>query len=111
MREIVRLGEQFHARMVEEVELMAAERSMLRDVAVARGRELQARRDEELRRIDSWAQAQKDVVMEVFAAMLAENELDIEKHQIAIGRLGLDGPGGTAASAPRLKQVPRAAAE
>ena len=61
MREVVRLGEQFHARMVEEVELMAAERSMLRDVAVARGRELQARRDEELRRIDNWAQSQKDV--------------------------------------------------
>ena len=39
MREIVRLGEQFHARMVEEVELMAAERSMLRDVAAQKAKE------------------------------------------------------------------------
>ena len=113
MREIIKMGEQFQSRLLEEVETMVAERTMLRDVVVARGRELQSKRDEELRRIERWAQSQKEVVKEVFTAMLAENDLDIEKHEIAIQRLDGDtvSVGKPHVPAHKLKQVHRAAAE
>ena len=113
MREIIKMNEQLHVRMLEEVELMLSERTMLRDVAAARGRELQLKRDEEIRRIERWAQSQKEVVKEVFTAMLIENELDIEKHETAIHRLnGENAPASKPLEAkPALKQIHPAAAE
>ncbi len=111
MREIIKMGEQLQSRMLEEVETMLAERTMLRDVVVARGRELQAKRDEEIRRIDRWAQSQKEIVKEVFQALLAENDLDIEKHEIAIHRLDNEAPAAKLQIAPKIQQMHRTAAE
>jgi hypothetical protein len=87
MRETVKLGEDLVNAMIQETEVMLAERSAMRDILETRGGELEARRDEELRRIDRWAEAQKAVVGEVFAAMIAENEIDKQKHEGAIKRL------------------------
>ncbi len=109
MREIIRMGEQLQSRMLEEVETMLAERTMLRDVVIARGRELQSKRDEEIRRIDRWAQSQKEVVKEVFSALLAENDLDIEKHEIAIQHLDGDAPTAKLQVPPKMQPMLRAA--
>lgn len=87
MRDLIRLGDELRARIVEESDVMLAERTMMRDILEARGRELLAKRDEELRRIDRWADSQKEIVRDVFAAMVAENEADKQKHEAAIKRL------------------------
>jgi hypothetical protein len=87
MRDTVKLGEDLVNAMVQETEMMLSERSAMRDILEARGGELEARREEELRRIDRWAEAQKATVSEVFAAMIAENEIDKQKHEAAIKRL------------------------
>ena len=108
MHDIIKMNERVQARMIEEVEVMLAERTMLRDVAVARGRALQAKFDEELRRIALWSQSQRDVVKEVFSAMLAENDFDVEKHDNAIHRLNGD---AAPAAKPGLEQIHASAAE
>ena len=90
MREVLKLGEQLTAKLAEETAIMLAERNMLRDMAAARTRELTTKRDEELTRIDNWAEKQKAIVKEVFTAMLTESEHDWQKHQEAINRLNGD---------------------
>lgn len=87
MREILKLGDELRTRMIEETEVMLVERTTMRDVTQTRGRELIAKRDEELRRIDYWAESQKAIVTDVFAAMIAENDADRQKHEAAIRRL------------------------
>jgi hypothetical protein len=87
MRELIKLGDELRARIVEESDVMLAERAMMRDILETRGRELQVKRDDELRRIDRWAEGQREIVRDVFAAMLAENEADKQKHEAAIKRL------------------------
>ena len=87
MQEIIKLGEELKARVVRETDAMIAERCLLRDIVENRGRELQRRCEEELRRIESWAEGQKQVVREVFQAMIAENDSDKLKHEAAIARL------------------------
>lgn len=87
MREVLRLGEQLANKLAEETSAMLAERAMLRDIASTRSRELAVKRDEELDRIDSWAEQQKKLVREVFSTMAAESELDMQKHEEAIRRL------------------------
>lgn len=91
MRVLLDLSEQLSARMHEEIETMRSERIVMRAMSVARGRELLAKRDEVLLQIDSWAEAQKDLVKEVFWAMIAEAEIDKKMHETAIGRLSVDG--------------------
>jgi hypothetical protein len=106
MREVLKLGEQLANKLAEETSIMLAERTMLRDVTAARTRELAVKRDEELARIDGWADKQKAIVKEVFAAMLAENELDLQKHEEAIRRLNGDTPPAAAQSAAASKMRP-----
>jgi hypothetical protein len=109
MREVLKLGEQLANKLAEETTIMLAERTMLRDVTAARSRELAVKRDEELARIDNWAEKQKAIVREVFAAMLAENDLDLQKHEEAIRRLNGDltqSPAQSTTSSP-VKPRPR----
>jgi hypothetical protein len=87
MREILKLSEDLVSATTQEIELMLAERGAMRDVLETRGSELEAKRDEELRRVDRWAEDQKAMVREVFSAMIAENEVDKQKHEGAIKRL------------------------
>ncbi len=96
MRELIKLGDELRARIVEESDIMLAERAMMRDILEARGRELQGKRDDELRRIDRWADGQKEIVRDVFTAMIAENEADKQKHESAIKRLLGDSAAATA---------------
>lgn len=90
MREILKLGEELRTRMIEEAEVMLVERTTMRDVTQTRGRELVAKREEEMRRIDYWAESQKAIVSDVFTAMIAENDADRQKHEAAIRRLSGD---------------------
>jgi hypothetical protein len=87
MREILKLGEDLMNSVVQATEVMLAERKMLLEIVESRTTELQHKRDEELRRIERWAESQKEVVKEVFSAMLAETEIDKHKHELAIRRL------------------------
>lgn len=91
MRDLLKLGEELRTRMIEEVEIMLVERTMMRDVTQTRGRELVAKREEELRRIEYWAESQKAIVSDVFSAMISENEIDRQKHEVAIRRLTTEG--------------------
>jgi hypothetical protein len=91
MREILKLGEELRSRMIEETEIMLAERALMHDIAETRGRELLTKREEELRRIERWTESQKAVVADVFSAMIAENEVDKQKHESAIRRLNGEG--------------------
>jgi len=88
MRDLLKLGEELRTRMIEETEVMLVERTTMRDVTQTRARELMAKREEELRRIDYWAESQKAIVSDVFTAMIAENDADRQKHEVAIRRLG-----------------------
>jgi hypothetical protein len=103
MRELIKLGDELRARIVEESDIMLAERAMMRDILETRGRELQVKRDDELRRIDRWADGQKEIVRDVFTAMIAENEADKQKHESAIKRLLGD---SAAAAAQPANTVP-----
>ncbi len=87
MRDILKLGEELRTRMIEETEIMLVERTTMRDVTQTRSRELMAKREEEMRRIDYWAESQKAIVSDVFTAMITENEADRQKHEAAIRRL------------------------
>ncbi|HUR43775.1 MAG TPA: hypothetical protein VMZ01_06725 [Aestuariivirga sp.] len=90
MRELLYLSGQLHAHMLKEIEAMLSERLVLRYMSEARGTELLVKRDEELQRIDSWAEAQKEIVKEVFWAMIKEAETDKLMHVKAIDRLSVD---------------------
>ena len=87
MRDLLKLGDELRTRMIEETEVMLVERTTMRDVTQTRSRELMAKREEELRRIDYWAESQKAIVSDVFTAMIAENDADRQKHEVAIRRL------------------------
>jgi hypothetical protein len=97
MQDIIKMGEELHARVVRETDSMIAERSMMRDIVESRGRELIAKRDEELHRIDAWAKSQKDIVRDVFTAMISENDADKAKHEVALKRLMGEAPPENAA--------------
>lgn len=112
MRDLIKLGDELRARIVEESDVMLTERTMMRDILETRGRELLAKRDEELRRIDRWADSQREIVRDVFAAMISENESDKQKHEAAIKRLlGDNGSGANnaAVQGPKLVSSGRAA--
>jgi hypothetical protein len=113
MRDLIKLGDELRARIVEESDVMLAERTMMRDILETRGRELLAKRDEEVRRIDRWADSQKEIVRDVFAAMVAENDADKQKHESAIKRLLGDSgsqAGGAAGQGPKLVSNARVSA-
>ena len=107
MRDILKLGEELRTRMIEEVEIMLVERTTMRDVTQTRGRELMAKREEELRRIDYWAESQKAIVSDVFTAMIAENDADRQKHEVAIRRLTTEVSATTENSAAKPASVLR----
>jgi hypothetical protein len=117
MREILKLGEDLMNSMVQATEVMLAERKMLLEIVESRAVELQHKRDDELKRIDRWAESQKEVVKEVFSAMLEENELDKHKHESAIRRLKGEDPltpgPKPKPTGPQIKSnfIPRHAAE
>ena len=105
MRDILKQYEELRGRLADENEQLMIERVMMRDVASARARELHVKRDEELRRIERWAENQKATISEVFAAMIAECESDAQKHEHAIKRYTIDGTSNAGAAAEEARAL------
>ena len=94
------------ARVTEEVETLVSERATLAAVLESRARELAIKRDAELKRIEQWAEQQRVLIHDLFGAMLAENQADIDRNAAVLKRSA----GETAAPRAPLRSVNKAAA-
>ncbi|MFT3987122.1 hypothetical protein [Aestuariivirga sp.] len=112
MRDILKQYEELRGRLADENEQLMIERVMMRDVASARARELHVKRDEELRRVERWAEAQKTAISEIFGAMITECETDAQKHEVSIRRFSPDSgvPAAIEARVTAAKELDAAAA-
>lgn len=87
MLDIVKLSEELKTRLQIETDLNLSDRLMTRDLLEARAKELAARRDEELQRIEQWASQQKAMVKEIFSAMIGEIEADRQRNEGHLTRI------------------------
>ena len=53
----------------------------------ARAKELTHKRDDELRRVEQWANQQKALISEIFSALLAEIEADRQRNEANLSRM------------------------
>ena len=110
MLDIVKMSEDLHSKLQQDMDSRISDRLMTKDVLEARTRELAVKREDELRRIDAWAAQQKAMVAEVFAALISETEIDRRRNEETLRRIK-----GEEAVKPRLVAAPirhlRAAAE
>jgi hypothetical protein len=107
MRDILKLNAEFQARATDEMEQILADRTVVHQILESRGLELGLKRDEELRRIEQWAEQQKALIRELFDAMIAENHADMDRNEALIRRIG---GGDTAVQPAAGKPAGKAAA-
>lgn len=81
MLDIVKLSEELQSKLQQETDILISDRLMTRDVLDARAKELAAKRNEELHRVDQWASQQKALIAEVFSAMLSELDADQQRNE------------------------------
>jgi hypothetical protein len=108
MFSIVNLSEDLLTKLRQEADILLSDRLMTRDVLEARANELHQKRDEELRRIEKWATQQKELVGEIFAALISETEADRQRNENNLARMKAE---LEALSAPPAKMVRLQAAE
>jgi len=87
MLDIVKLSEDLRAKLQQETDILMADRLMTKEVLEARARELEAKRDDELRRVDQWARDQKALIGEIFSALLSEIEADRDRNEANLARM------------------------
>jgi hypothetical protein len=87
MFSIVNLSEDLLTKLRQETDILLSDRLMTRDVLEARTKELAHKRDEELRRIEKWATQQKELVNEIFAALISETEADRQRNENNLARM------------------------
>ncbi|MCB1380520.1 MAG: hypothetical protein KDK89_19450 [Alphaproteobacteria bacterium] len=87
MLDIVKLSEDLRSKLQHETDILMSERLMIRDVLEARARELSSKREDELRRVDEWANQQKSLIKEIFSALLAEIEADRQRNDANLARM------------------------
>ena len=87
MLDIVKLSEDLKTKLQHETDLLMSDRLMTRDVLEARARELNAKRDDELRRVDQWATQQKALITEIFSALISEIDADRQRNETNIARM------------------------
>ena len=87
MLDIVKLSEDLKTKLQHETDLLMSDRLMTRDVLEARTRELNAKRDDELRRVDQWATQQKALITEIFSALISEIDADRQRNETNIARM------------------------
>jgi hypothetical protein len=104
MLDIVKLSEDLKTRLQQETEILMSDRLMTRDVLEARARELEAKREEELRRVEQWALQQKSLISEVFAALLAETEADRQRNEDNLARMKGERLAAAPAPQPQVQQ-------
>jgi hypothetical protein len=90
MRDILRLNAELQSTATEEMETLLAERAVFRSILENRAKELATTLDNELRRIENWAEQQKQMMRETFNAMMTENQLDMERNDALVHRIGGD---------------------
>ncbi len=87
MFSIVNLSEDLLTKLRQETDILLSDRLMTRDVLEARANELAQKRDDELRRIEKWATQQKELISEIFAALMAETEADRQRNENNLTRM------------------------
>ena len=96
MLDIVKLSEDLRAKLQQETEILMSDRLMTREVLENRARELEAKCNEELRRVDEWAMQQKALISEIFSALLSEIEADRRRNEVNLAHMrGEDTPAGS----------------
>jgi hypothetical protein len=81
MLDVVNLSQELMTKLRQETELVMSDRLLTRDVLDTRIKELAKKRDEELVRVERWADQQKALIAEIFSAMIAENEADRQRNE------------------------------
>jgi hypothetical protein len=87
MLDIVKLSEDLRTKLQHETDLLMSDRLMTRDVLEARAKELAQKREEELQRVEDWANKQKALVKEIFSALLSEIEADRQRNEANLARM------------------------
>ncbi len=109
MFNVVSISEELLAKLRHETDLLMSDRLMTRDVLAARIKELGEKRDEELSRVEQWAQQQKTLIDEIFSALVSETEADLQRNEQNLARMKGEAPppakdvaaGKAASAAPR----------
>lgn len=81
MLDIVKLSDELRTKLQHETDILISDRLMTRDVLDARAKELAAKREEELRRVEQWGAQQKALITEVFSALLTEIDADKQRNE------------------------------
>ena len=81
MLDVVTLSQELMTKLRQETDLVMSDRLLTRDVLDARIKELNKKRDDELNRVDRWADQQKSLISEVFSALIAETEADRRRNE------------------------------
>ena len=87
MLDIVKLSEELRAKLQHETDVLMSDRLMTKEVLEARAKELAHKRDDELRRVDLWAGQQKNLISEIFSALIAEIEADRQRNESNLSRM------------------------
>jgi hypothetical protein len=87
MLDIVKMSEDLRTRLQREADAIINDRLTMRDVLEARVRELADKRDKEIARVDAWALQQRQLIHEIFTALLLETENDRLKNNESLQRM------------------------
>ena len=111
MLDVVTLSQELMTKLRQETDLVMSDRLLTRDVLDARIKELNKTRDDELNRVDRWADQQKSLISEIFSALIAETEADRRRNEENLSHMkGEAAPVRAAAPAKPVRHL-RAAAE
>ncbi len=110
MYNVVTMSQELMTKLQQETDLVMSDRLLTRDVLEARLAELARKRDEELTRVEQWANQQKKLIGEIFSAMIAEHEADRLRNEENMAHMKGEKAQVQAAPAKPVRQL-RVAAE
>lgn len=110
MYNVVTLSQELMTKLQQETDLVMSDRLLTRDVLEARLAELARKRDEEMTRVEQWANQQKKLITEIFSAMIAEHEADRLRNEENMARMKGEKAHAQPAPAKPVRQL-RVAAE
>lgn len=110
MYNVVTLSQELMTKLQQEADLVMSDRLLTRDVLEARLAELARKRDEEMTRVEQWANQQKKLITEIFSAMIAEHEADRLRNEENMARMKGEKAHAQPAPAKPVRQL-RVAAE
>ena len=110
MYNVVTMSQELMTKLQQETDLVMSDRLLTRDVLEARLAELARKRDEEMTRVEQWANQQKKLITEIFSAMIAEHEADRLRNEENMARMKGEKAHAQPAPAKPVRQL-RVAAE